>query len=845
VLICFSTGARAGFVNNFQEGAETRPPQGDSLRKDTIKVTKPQRKNQLNSKVVYNAKDSILFNVPGQKVYLYGDAEITYENINLKAAFIEIDWESQILFAKGLPDSAGKLNGQPVFSENNQKFRSEEVRYNFRTKKGKISNIITQEGDGYIHGSTVKKDQENNFYIQQGAYTTCNLDTPHFFIATEKLKVIQNNKIVTGPAYLVVENVPTPFVIPFGLFPNKKGQASGILIPSIGESAQYGFALENGGYYFGLSDYMNLELRANLYSKGSYNFRTLSRYNRRYRYNGDVSLDYTVFKEGTEGTPDYSRSNNFFVRWNHSQDPKANPNARFTANVNAGSSKFFRNTLNTAATDYLSNTFSSSISYSRYWPGKPYNFSANMRHSQNTEQKTVELTLPDLLFSVNRFYPFKKAEQVGTPAWYEKIGISYTNSFQNVIRTYDSLLFTPQTFRIMQNGMRHSVPIATSFNVGKFFSLTPSVNYQERWYLRTFEHRWDPAAKRVARDTIDRFAMARSFDFSTSLSTRLFGIAQFKKSKIQAIRHVVTPTLSFTARPDFSSPFWNYYQEVQKDDKGNTGKYSRFEGTIYGSPPAGKAASLGFGLDNNIEMKVRTDSDTGSAVKKIKIFESISVFSGYNFIADSLKLQPFSIAGRTVLIDRINITLSGTVNPYLPDSGGGPVNRFEWKENRRIGRLTNASLFVSFNFNSAARDRSPVRTTPENTAEIENIKRHPEEYVDFSIPWNLSASYNLNYSNSFNLRSADPQKQVTQAITFSGDLNLTPQWKVGFSSGYDFKNEEFTYTSLNIYRDLHCWEMRLNWIPFGFRQSYNFQINVKSSVLQDLKLLKRNPPSIR
>jgi lipopolysaccharide assembly outer membrane protein LptD (OstA) len=817
----------------------------DSARPDSVKALKIKKNDDLKSKVIYSARDSIRFDVESKTVFLYGDAEIKYENIHLKAARIEINWDTHLISARGAADSAGVHAGTPVFSEGDQKFKAREIRYNFESKKGKISSIVTQEGESYILGETVKKDQDNNFYVKGGAYTTCNLDTPHFYISASRLKVIQNNKIISGPAYLVIEEVPTPLVVPFGFFPNKKGQSSGILIPTVGESAFYGFSLENGGYYFALSDYANLALRGNIYSKGSYNLNAASQYKLKYRFEGNVDLGYSVFRTGESGAPDFTQQKNFFVRWVHNQDPKSNPYTRFSANVNLGSSQYFKNTINTSATDYLTNNFASAVSVIKTWPGKPYSFSAALRQSQNTQNRSMELSLPEMAFNVARLYPFRSEESAGNK-WYDQIGISYSAKATNNLRTSDTAVFNTELLSRFQNGVQHSIPINTSFKLLKYFSLAPSFNYNERWYLQSRVKRWDDIRDTLLIDTLQGFTAARDYDFNAALSTRLYGLYQ-TKTRISAIRHVITPTMGLNFRPDFSSSVWNYYSEVQVDSSGRREKYSRFEGSVYGGPPPGESATLSFALDNNIEMKYKTRSDTGAVVRKIKIFESLNFASGYNFIADSLPLRPFSVSGRTTVLNKYILYIAGVIDPYAASTTGRSINKLEWNTNRRLGRLTNANLTLNFNLNSAANKQ---KTLPggkkEDDQELADINKRMNEYVDFSVPWNISIAYSFNYFNSYNQElDEDRRSQVIQTINLSGDLNLTPKWKVRFTTNYDIEKKDISYTSLNIHRDLHCWEMSLGWVPFGIRENYNFRINVKSPILQALELLKRNPPPLR
>ncbi len=785
----------------------------------------------LDSKVKYSARDSIRFDVQDQKVYLFGAAKIEYEDIVLEAGFIKLDWEAKILYATGVKDSAGNDTELPVFTQGGSTFKPHTITYNFDTKRGRITEVSTKEGEGFVTGEVVKKEANDNYYIRNGRYSTCDLEHQHYYVAANKLKVIKNKKIVSGPAYLVIADVPTPLAVPFGMFPSKSGRSSGILFPAYGESSNLGFFLRDGGYYFGLSDHFDLALRGDIYTLGSYGLKANSNYATRYRYNGNVQLSYSNIRVSEPELPDFSRTEDFFIRWSHAQNPKARPNTQFSASVNAGSSTFYRNNLNTGS-NFLNNTFQSTVSWAKGWAGKPYNLSLSLRHSQNTITRDVDLSLPEAAFTVNRLYPFRRQVVAGKPLWYEKIGVSYAMNLQNTIQTKDTLLFDESSLQLFRNGIRHSIPVTTSLQLFKHFTLSPTFNYSERWYLKTTEKRWDAENMNIVTDTVNGFVAARDFSTSAALSTRVYGMIQFRNAKVLAVRHVFTPSISFTYRPDFADDNWGYYKKVQSDTLGNTTTYSRFETGVYGGPASGKVQSIGWNFDNNLEMKVRAARDTITGTKKIKIFESIGFSGGYNFAADSLKLSNIGINGRTVLLDRLNINFGTSFDPYVLDSIGRKIDKFEYTENKRLSRLTSANISAGVSLNSKRKET--LNTTKGTEAEREQILKNQNAYVDFTVPWNLSVNYNFVYS-----KPGITESNINQSMSFNGDLRLTPKWKIGFSSGYDLKEKDFTYSSFDLYRDLHCWEMKFNWIPFGYHQSYYFQINVKSSVLQDLKLSRK------
>ncbi|MFN8142943.1 MAG: putative LPS assembly protein LptD [Bacteroidia bacterium] len=783
----------------------------------------------LKSQIHYHATDSIRVDVENEVVYLYGNAKVDYEDLHLKANYILINMGKKDLYAEGTTDSLGVLSGAPEFSQADQQFRSNSIHYNFETKKGKIGYVITKEGEGFIHGEVVKKDPENNFFIKNGLYTTCDLDTPHFAITANKLKVISNNKIVTGPAYLTIENIPTPFLIPFGFFPNKKGRSSGIIFPAFGESTERGFYFQHLGYYFGFSDYFNLAFTSDIYTKGSYTLDLASLYKKRYKYSGTLRLSYAKSLTSEKELPDFSSTQDFHVNWTHTQDPKANPYRSFNATVNAGTSRYYRNTI-ASVNNFLSNTFSSSIAYSRSFPDKPMNLGISLNHTQNTITHDIRVTAPDVSFNIARISPFKRKHAVGAQRWFEKIGTSYSLRATNFVQTKDSLLFKQSSIDNMQNGIQHSIPISTSFNILSYFTLSPSANYTERWYFKTTEYAWNPELSKIDTLTINKFKAARDYQFSLGLNTRIYGMYQMKKGPVAAVRHVMTPNVSFGYRPDFSEAGYGYFKTVQTDTTGRTQVYSVFQNAVYGGPGGGKFGSLNFSLDNNIEMKVRTHSDTGVVLKKVKLLESLRLGAGYNLIADSMNWSTLSISGRTTLFDRMSINFGGILDPYAFDENNRDYNKFLKDQNGHLFRLTSANISTNFSL-SPKKDKKSSRYSKQ---ELDYINQHPEEYVDFEIPYNLSIGYTYSYS-----KFGNAAKVESQTASINADLNLTPRWKISFNSWYDFQDGRFTNAGVNIYRDLHCWEMRLNWTPFGYLEGYNFQINVKSSILQDLKLLKK------
>lgn len=802
-----------------------------SQSRDTLTKTVP--KAFLDDKVDYHADDSMITDITNQKAYLYNNAVVIYQDMTLKAGYIEIDFKNSIVYAYGIKDSTGKEIQRPDFKNKDGQYVAGYIAYNFGTKKGKIKDVITQQDEGYIHGSDIKKDTNDVYYVKDGKYTTCDLPHPHYYIGAKKIKVIPDDKIITGPAELWVADIPTPLVLPFGYFPNKKGRRSGILIPSYGESAAWGFFLKDGGFYFGGNEYVDLALTGDAYSNGSFGGAANTNYRKRYRFEGAFNVKYSRNLTGDIELPNSTVENNFFVRWRHTQDPKAHPSSRFSADVNAGTSKY--NKYNGSVTgDYLQSNFLSNISYSKSFTGTPFNFAANARHNQNTITKKMDITLPELSLTMNRIYPFKNKKRV-TNNWYDKIGVSATANARNDISAYDSTLFTNQTLHQMRNGMRFTVPVTTSFNVLRYLTVTPAINASSNIYFETIDKHFDPETNKVVTDTVPGTVMANDFSASASVSTRLYGDYYFRTKRLKQIRHVATPSLSTSYRPDFSESKYGYYRTVALDSNAvNTLQYSIFQNGIYGSPAAGRSGILAFGLNNTLEAKTKSQSDSGAVYKKVTLLDNLGVAFSYNMAVKNYNWSPIVITGRTRLFKALDINTSTTLNPYQIDTAGNRIERFEWN-NGRIGRLTNMS--VTFSTSLRSKEKQGIKPVS-NTAtqdQLDYINSHPEAYVDFNVPWNFSIFYSVNYS-----RPGLPKTELTtQSLSFSGDVSLTKKWKISLSSGYDFTSKQMTLTSIDVYRDLHCWEMRFNWVPFGFRQSFSIDINVKASVLKDLKLSRR------
>lgn len=812
-------------------------------------------KTMLETKVERTARDSIVQDLKNKKVYLYGGAKVTYGDIQLEADYIEFSFETNQVYAKGLPDTTGKMIGTPKFTEKDQTFESKEIRYNFDTKKGIINNVVTEDDIGFLHGSYVKKMNDNTVNIRSGGYTTCNnKEHPHFEFRFRKSKVIPDNKIVTGPAYLVIEEMPTPVAIPFGMFPNKSGQRSGIRIPTYGEADKRGFYFENGGYYWAINEYMDLDILGDIYTRGSWAIKPTLRYTKRYKYSGNLNTSYAINITGVEGASDYQKSRDFRIRWTHQQDAKAHPSRRFSANVNIVSSNF--NTFNPVNTEsYLSNEFQSSIAYQTNWNNK-YFLTLNASHRQNTKTKIVNITLPSLTFNTNKINPLKRKKAVGRPKWYEELNLGYTMKAENTISLPDSVLFEAGSLSKMRNGIQHTIPVNLPLKVLKYFSLTNSVNITDKMYFDYRRKYWvndtlfqsnDTIVGYEKTDTISGFGNVLEYNLSTNLSTKVYGMVMFKKGPVRAVRHVLTPRVGFTYTPDFSDSKWGYYDRYINDE-GEEVVYSRYEGAIYGSPSAGKSGRINFGISNNLEIKVRSKKDTITGMKKVALIDDFSISGSYDLARDSLKMSYITMSGRTKLFKNLNLNYSSSWDPYVLDSAGKQINKFEWDVNKRLLRPTQSTWTFGASWRLSQKDfaKKSDKKTEEppamaSQAELDDINRNPDDYVDWSIPWSLNINYNLRYSNNIAYRdyTRTDTRKVVQTLGVSGDINITPKWKFSAQTGWDFENKGLAYTSVNIYRDLHCWEMRFSWVPIGPRKSWNFSLNVKSTVLQDLKLTKK------
>ena len=830
--------------------------------------------NTFEVEVIRTATDSVIQDMDKKIIYYYGKATVKYEDILLEASYLEFDLNTNIVTAKGLPDSLGVIQGAPKFTQGDTKFDAEEMSYNFQNKRGVIHKVWTEESGGYIHGDKIKRMEDNTINIKSGGFTTCsNKEHPHFQFRFSKARIIPDDMIVTGPVYVTIQDVPLPIGLPFAMFPNTKGQKSGLIIPTYGESANRGFYLENGGYYWAINEHYDLQLLGDIYTRGSWAIKPTFRYNQRYKFNGTLSLGFAVNRIGSEGAADYSKSTDFKVKWMHKQDPKAHPRHNFSADVNIISSNFNKYNAN-SVNDYLSNTFKSSIAYQTNFGGKVY-LTLNAGHSQNTITKQVTVTLPEIALTVNRFYPFQNLKNA-TGKWknigkqLSNINLSYAMNAKYYVSGLDTLLFPHHWYQDMsgwfnnlqrysQNGIKHTIPINIPIKLFKHFTWTTSATFNDYMYFSRIERHLADSVMQI--DTIRGFNNLIDFNLSSSITTKLYGMARFSKGPIRAIRHVFTPTIGITYRPDFSDPKWKIYNNYV-DINGELQTYNMFANTLYGTPSQNNSGMITYNFNNTLDMKVPSRSDTITGLKNVVLLESLSFSGNYDLTKDSLNFSYMSVSARTTLFKKLKVTYTSVWDPYVIDSLGRRVNRFELLENHRLFHKNNAAWNFSISWSINQNDIKKWTTGKADSktydfqneitrrangsdfvteGELNDILGNPKSYIDWNTPWSLTFSYNLRHSSNLTYASymGIATNQVVQTLAVSGDISFSPKWKVNFSTGWDFTNHGLSYTSINIYRDLHCWEMRFNWIPIGSYKSWNFTINVKAQALQDLKLTKK------
>ncbi len=845
----------------------------DSLGMDSLAADTTKKKEPLDAPVIYEASDSIVFTKEGY-AHLYGEGKVNYQNIELTSAVITMNMDSSTVYATGVTDTAGVETGSPIFKDGETPYESKIMRYNFKTKKGFINSIVTQQGEGYVTSEEGKKGANDEIYMRHGKYTTCdNHEHPHFYLRLSMAKVRPKKNVVFGPAQLVVEDVPLPIAVPFGFFPFNSSYSSGFIMPTYGDEMNRGFYLRDGGYYFAISDQMDLKVLGEIFTKGSWGLSAASNYNKRYKFSGSFNASYLVTKTGEKNMPDYSVSKDFRIQWSHRQDAKANPNSSFSASVNFATSSYDRSSLSSLYNpqQYSQNTKASSVSYSRNFPEIGLNISGAFNITQNTRDSSLSMTLPDVNISLNRIYPFKRKKSAGDERWYEKISLQYTGSITNSISTKDNLLFkTPLTQ--WENGMQHKIPVSATFNLFKYINIVPSFNYTERWYLRKVKQSYDasPTSRdHVKRDTINGFNRLYDYNLSLQMNTKLYGMYKplFMKSKELQIRHVFTPTVSYTYTPDFGKSRYGYYDTytyTDEDGEVRTVEYSPYEGAVYGYPGKNMSQNISFSIDNNIEMKMKSDKDT-TGYKKISLIDQLGASLSYDVANKKWSDLSMNLRLKLTKSYTFNMNASFATYAYQFDENGNVVvgDRTEWSYGR-FGRFQGYSGSFSYTLNNdtfkklfgkkeedeknkdnKGKEENEDEETEEETEEQNNNSnmRKTEKasvdsdgYLAFKLPWSVSLSYSYSIredrSKDINIKTMRYPYSLTHSLNVSGNFKIGSRWNMTYSTGYDFTSKEMSMTTLNITRDLHCFNMSCG-LVFGPFTSYNFSIRANSSMLTD------------
>lgn len=829
----------------FSSKASSFPPDSLNLNRiDSIPADSlPAQPDAFKTPVSYQASDSIYFDMNRKVVHLWGNAQMHYETTDLSSAYAWIDFKNSVLHAQPQTDSSGKPFGKPIFKDGDKEFHVDTIAYNFKTKKGKIHGLVTKEGEGIIYCHVVKKDPQDNLYGADAQYSTCTDSLhPHFHIHATKLKIIPKKQIITGPANLYIEDVPTPAYIPFAFFPITQGQKKGFLFPTYGESPGIGFFLRGLGYYIPINRHLDLKVLTDIYTNTSWGTTLSSSYNYIYRFKGNFTFLYNVIKRGDPDVPsEFSKSNLFKINWNHAVDIKAKPGTTFSLTINAQSSGYNRNVPTASYQDLTNNIFNSNINYGYTFGEGRYNITASARHTQNTQTKDVSISLPDINFSINSFSPFARKEMIGTPKWYENIRVGYNMHMLNQVNVKDENLFNPQVMDSLKNGVLHQIPLQLpTLKIFKYATLSPQFKYTEYWYTQTYQKTWFISKNNYEEKYYNDMRRAWEWNTSASLVTRIYGFFNINKGNLMTVRHTMTPRIEFIYQPDFSRPSYDFYRFLRPDSiLKYTGKYSLFTNSIIGGPGLGQQGSISFGLNNNLELKYKTKKDTVTQIKKLSLLDNLSFSGFYNFLADSFQLSNIGISGFVKLYKNININFNGSIDPYRYQ-GGRRYDVYAWDiKNGVLGNLTQGNIAINTSFNSKMRQagKTPEKSKFGTAMEKKMVSQHPEEYVDFNIPWNISLNYTLNYFRNMLL----PTQQVSfkQYITFSGDISLSDNWKLQLSSGIDIVTRQFTATTIDLHRNLHCWQMDFNWIPIGPFQRYMFTLKANSQLLQDLKLTRR------
>jgi hypothetical protein len=880
-------------------------PDGDTLSPDTLPIMRPpsapfalsdslpddstapvkkasrlrRQKVDLDAAVVFSSTDSMIL-VGRDSAFMYGSSSVKYDKLKVDAAEINIDLKKSTVYAVGTRDTSDEIIGRPVFSDDGTDYEADTMRYNFKSRKGMIHNVVTQQGEGYLVGTVAKKDADNSYYFANGTYSTCDQhEDPHFYFHITKGKMRAGKDVVAGPTYMVLCGLPLPVAVPFGYFPFTDKYASGIIVPTFGDDYNRGFYLRDGGYYFAINDNIDMALTGELYTKGSWGLAAQSTYSKRYKYSGNFSVNYLKTITGDKGMPDYTKQTNFQVLWSHSQDSKANPNLSLSASVNFTTSGYTRNDLTSYySSAFTENTKSSSINMTYKFPNSKWSISSSLNVSQRTQDSTLTVSFPNINITLSQISPFKRKHAVGAEKWYEKIRLSYSGQLQNSLTAQQDVFFKKSLVKDWRNAMRHSVPVSATFSVFKYINVTPSLSFTDRMYTSKVRRMWDPNAAVEVADTSYSLYNVWDFSGSVSLDTKIYGFFQplpFLGNKVKMIRHVMTPTISFTGAPDFGSSFFGYYGTYDRpnsDGSVTQVTYSKFPNTLYGVPSQGKNGSVSFSLANNLEMKVRDDNDS-IGEKKVSLIENLTLSQSYNFAADSLNWSNLNASILLRLTKNFNLNLSTVwdVYTYALNESGNPVrvNKLRISQGKGYGRLSSTGTSFSYTFNNDTfkkkKDGDKDKNKGKNSDNGNDVgdddravsgARHDRDVADkadgsadfdadgyqkWEVPWSLSVNYSIGYAyGSFNKEKMEYDTKITQNLSFSGNIRPTKNWNFSFSSSYNFDTHRLAYMNCNVSRDLHCFSMRASFVPVGSYKSFSFSVAVKSSMLSDLKYDKRS-----
>ena len=855
---------------------------------DTVPAdTTPTSKNALDMPVNYSAEDSITFDYVRSRANLYGGSKVQYQNLELEADIINIAIDSSLVHATGRADSLGNVTGKPLFRQGSDEYEPDSISYNFKSRKAFISNVYTQQGEGYMKSLDGKRDSMGTMYVKKAFYSTCDADNPHFYLNMTRAKMRPGKDVVFGPTYLVVCDVPLPLAIPYGFFPFKDKYSSGFIMPSYGDETSRGFYLREGGYYFAFNDYIDAKVLGDIYTKGSWTLSVQSNYKKRYRYSGNLYLSYQYTQTGEKNMPDFATSKSFKLTWTHRQDPKANPTQSFTASVNFATSSYERNNLTSMynPASYTQSTRTSSISYSKSFPDIGLTLSGTFNLAQQVRDSSISVTLPNLTIQLNRFYPFKRKKMAGKERWYEKIGMSYSGSLTNSINTKEDKLFKSSLIKDWRNGMRHQIPINASFPIFKYINITPGITFTDRMYSNKIMQSWDSEKQAVKRDTVYGFYNVYNFTTSIGANTKLYGfytpMPWFGGKKIKAIRHMMTPTLTFSYAPDFSTPFWGFYDTYERvDRKGNvsTVTYSPFSNGTYGTAPNGMMGSIQLDISNNLEMKLRSKRDS-TGEKKVSLIDELGMSMSYNMAAKKKPWSDLNTRLRIKLTKSYTFSMSAVFATYAYefDQNGNVIvgDHTEYSQGR-FGRFQGMSQNLSYTFNNQTlkkllglrdklsnrfgsrsdtddededddeyedeADPSMQNVDPDRRKGMTGAKRKAKAdidedgYLKFQMPWSLNVSYGVNMredtSAPINPKRMRYPYKFTHSLNFSGNIAIAEGWNISFSSGYDFNYNKLSMTTVSLARDLHCFSMSCSMVITPYT-SFNFLFAAKAGTLAD------------